>query len=124
MPSDTGLPGGKRTGHSVSHFIVAGGPFDLACNALLHSGFRLNWHDRVHLQSAFFGGPDDDAPDAPAKKDRVKFTCDGCGLNAWAKPSARLTCTLCQREMTTAATSSALTTSIPQEQKEQSHGPT
>jgi hypothetical protein len=40
MPTDTGKPGGKRTGQRVTHYIVKGGPFDLACKKLLASGFR------------------------------------------------------------------------------------
>jgi len=27
MPSNTGKPGGKQTGQTVSHYIVTGGPF-------------------------------------------------------------------------------------------------
>lgn len=71
MPSHTGRPGGDRTGHQMTHYIIEGGPFDRACTALLNAGFRINWHDRI------------------------KFTCRVCGLNAWAKPSARLGCTDC-----------------------------
>src|SRR5690606_24429339 len=31
MPSDTDQPGGKRTGFRVGHYVIEGGPFDLAC---------------------------------------------------------------------------------------------
>jgi hypothetical protein len=43
MPSDTGEPGGKQTGQGMFHYIIAGGPFDLAAEALLQTGFCLNW---------------------------------------------------------------------------------
>ena len=46
MPSDTGLPGGKRTGEQMTHYIVDGGPFDLACAELLTKEFTLSWLDR------------------------------------------------------------------------------
>ena len=32
-------------------------------------------------------------------KDKVKFTCPVCELNAWAKPSAKLGCVKCQKKM-------------------------
>jgi hypothetical protein len=35
VTSSTGAPGGKRTGDRVGHYIVAGGPFDLACRTFL-----------------------------------------------------------------------------------------
>ncbi len=38
MPSDTGSPGGRRTGRHVGHYVIAGGPFDLACSELLVAG--------------------------------------------------------------------------------------
>ena len=46
MPSDTGLPGGKRVGDKVRTYIVAGGPFDLACDELVDDDFTLSWLDR------------------------------------------------------------------------------
>lgn len=113
-PSDTGMPGGKRTGHRMTHYIVSGGPFDHGCKRLLDQGFRIHWRDRlVVARGAGAGGNDD--PDNPAnlskKKDRVKFTCGLCALNAWAKPSARLTCTDCNHPMQSPdASSTALIT--------------
>lgn len=106
MPSDTGLPGGKKTGYRMSHIIIEGGPFDIACRALLATGFRINWHDRLCFQSAVAPRPDDDDDTpVPGKKDRIKFTCRACKLNAWAKPSSRLTCTNCDLVMSPAGTS-------------------
>lgn len=46
MASDTGEPGGKRTGDSVSTYIIDGGKFDLACSELLDQAFVLSWIDR------------------------------------------------------------------------------
>ena len=45
QPSDTGEPGGRETGQQVSHYVVPGGPFDLACQELLADGFTLPWGD-------------------------------------------------------------------------------
>ncbi|HFG2817350.1 TPA: SprT-like domain-containing protein [Escherichia coli] len=46
MPSDTGEPGGRKVGQSMTHYIIAGGPFDMACDELLTGHFRLSWMDR------------------------------------------------------------------------------
>jgi predicted SprT family Zn-dependent metalloprotease len=87
-PSDTGQPGGKRTGQSMSHYVVAGGPFAQACAALLAEGFAISWRDRARAH----------APGkTPGKAGgRTKYTCPGCGLNAWAKPEVVLLCGACE----------------------------
>lgn len=45
-PSETGLPGGRMTGRRMDHYIIDGGPFHRACEALLASEFALRWIDR------------------------------------------------------------------------------
>lgn len=47
-PSTTGAPGGKETGDQMTHYIVEGGPFDLACSQLLTDQYRITWLDRHH----------------------------------------------------------------------------
>lgn len=44
--STTGMPGGKRTGEKVTHYIVQGGPFDVFCDELLATGDFVSWFDR------------------------------------------------------------------------------
>ena len=87
MPSDTGEPDGRETGQHITHYILPQGPFDLAANTLLKTGFKLNW------QSV--------APDKKERKtqDRIKFQCPSCGQNAWAKPTATLICGECKTPM-------------------------
>lgn len=46
-PSSTGAPGGKMTGECIGHYVIAGGNFDLAADALIDEGFELVWHDRL-----------------------------------------------------------------------------
>lgn len=46
MPSNTGKPGGKRTGDQMTHYIIKGGRFDVACSKLLTKEFTLSWLDR------------------------------------------------------------------------------
>ena len=100
IPSDTGAPGGKMTGYRMTHFIEEGGPFDCECQALLESGFQINWADRIVRPNVPNHDPNDPG-EQPQKKDRVKFTCPGCALNAWAKPSAKFACVTCNQRLIT-----------------------
>jgi hypothetical protein len=90
MPSDTGAPGGKQTGQRVSHYVIEGGPFDLAAETLLGNGFRLNW------QSVILA---DQAEKTAQVRSKTKFTCPACRQNAWAKPDAALICGACEEPM-------------------------
>jgi len=89
-PSATGEPGGKRTGDQMTHYIEEGGQFDLATQKLLATGFELSWIDRASNGQSGLVKP---------IKTREKYSCPVCGMNAWAKPDAALTCTGCKREM-------------------------
>jgi len=71
MPSNTGAEGGRRVGEKMTHYIIKGGPFDVACDALLTEEFTLSWCDRfpaerpidvrpITLSPAAQGGDDDD----------------------------------------------------------------
>jgi hypothetical protein len=84
MPTDTGAPGGKRTGQRVTHYIIPGGPYTAAYAKLKRQGYQLGWQSR----------PND--PQARAKRaSKTKFTCAVCGQNAWAKPDAAIACGSC-----------------------------
>jgi len=97
MPSDTGLPGGKKTGQSMTHYIVAGGPFDLVCQELLATGWQLLWEQPRQVAPA--GGTKGASGGETQKSTRQKFSCPQCKLAAYAKPTARLVCGECQVEM-------------------------
>lgn len=81
---------GKMTGQKVSHDITEGGEYDtfwpkleaeLDVDALLRDIWGSN----------------------PARKkaanSKVKYTCDLCGANAWAKPDSNLVCGDCDERM-------------------------
>lgn len=98
-------PGTRRTGESVKHLVVEGGPFDRAYEELCQSGWRLRWgHDPTKGCGAGEGGGRGESGAGRRRSQRrrlgrVKFHCDGCGLNAWAKPSARLRCEDCDQRI-------------------------
>lgn len=91
-PSDTAKPGGKRTGPKVSHYIVEGGPFDLACATLLKDGFTLPYMERDFSEQ--------EKRRAAAKKaSKTKFCCPTCDAQAWGKPTLMVNCAECDELM-------------------------
>ena len=82
-PSSTGEPGGKRTGRNVTHYIVEGGAFDIAC-----AKFKgvIPWKG------------------APVKRERkgskrIKYTCPVCETNAYGKSDINIICGDCSEFM-------------------------
>lgn len=87
VPTDTGLPGGKRTGRRMTHVIEAGGLFDKAADELIRKGFVIAFVDRTIR-----------TPSGLADKKRLsktRYACPRCHLNAWAKPGVQLVCGTC-----------------------------
>lgn len=89
IPSDTGKPGGKKTGTRVSHYIEEGGPFQIVTRELLATGFTLKWAD-AQFQAIVPGG--EDSGSQKTDQSKRKFNCPSCGQNAWANHTARLVC--------------------------------
>lgn len=85
-PSTTAQPGGKEIGKKVSHYIVRGGPFDVACAALIKLGCDISYVE--------VGRNEEKAK--KKRESKTKYTCPKCELNAWAKPDAHLRCDDCQ----------------------------
>lgn len=88
---------GKMTGQRVTHEIISGGPFDLAAERLVATGFSLRWQSTDWWMLGLAG--DISAIDAKQKRNKVKFSCPVCEQNAWAKPSARIICGWCEEAM-------------------------
>lgn len=91
-PSSTGAPGGKTTGQSVSHYIIEGGPYQVAFKALMAEGFKDFYVDLWD---------DEDAKKKRKTKaaSKSKYTCPDCQTNAWAKPDTKLICGECETSM-------------------------
>jgi hypothetical protein len=88
IPTHTGLPGGKQTGQSVTHYIEDNGPYDTHWRELESAGFTLDYQDR-HAASV----------DAP-KKIKARYACPVCSIHVWGKPLLRIACVVCQELMT------------------------
>jgi predicted SprT family Zn-dependent metalloprotease len=89
MPSQTGLPGGRETGPKVTHYIVEGGPFDIACAELIARGINVHYVERTR---------DSDAKKSASK---TRYECPNCSVRAWAKPGVKLICDECQIHLVT-----------------------
>ncbi len=89
IPTATGETGGKETGQKVTHLIEENGRFARSVKKLLEEHPAILYHDRSENNTA------------RKKKaaSKTKYTCPGCGLNAWAKPDAPLVCGDCQEPM-------------------------
>ncbi len=87
VPSSTAMPGGKKTGQKVSHYIVEGGPFDQACDALLKTGLAITW------------GSAPQPPKETKSGKRTKYTCRDCDAAAWGKEGLNIRCEDCDTRM-------------------------
>jgi len=87
QPTSIGEEGGKETGQSVTHYIIPEGRYAKAYAKLADSSFQLHWQSIPANEQG-----------KAKKSSKMKFTCPGCGLNAWAKPDALLICGECYDE--------------------------
>ncbi len=99
QPSDTGKPGGRETGDSMSHYVIADGLFQQTAASMMDQGFVLTWQDKAEEPETILppGGTEGDGGSSPKPKPsksgvKVKYSCPTCGLNAWARHEAHLVC--------------------------------
>lgn len=87
-PSSTGTPGGKRTGQTVSHYILDGGAFAYAF-AKMPESIAMPW-TAVPMVA-----------DEKKKKtsNKVKYTCPGCEMNVWGKAGLSVRCEECDETL-------------------------
>jgi predicted SprT family Zn-dependent metalloprotease len=123
MPSDTGMPGGKKTGEKMADYPVPGGLFLDSCNGLLKQSFELSWIDRkpAVTPSAQQRDITDEYPEigmanttplsdiypdlmteetvrvAARSRQKTKYCCTGCDTNIWGKPDIRIICADCNK---------------------------
>lgn len=125
IPSNTGLPGGRTTGRTMSHYIDPTGRFIKSCREVIESGFKIEWLDRHAPRPETYADerkeklreagvavvvsepPTKNLPrqangvslvvPPPPKKEitRVRYLCQICSLKAWAAPETRIVCGNC-----------------------------
>lgn len=80
IPTATGLPGGKRTGKGLKHYIEANGQFELAFQQMPKSCL---W---PFLPAAIEGGKN------KGYSEKEMYQCPGCGIKVWGKGGLGLVC--------------------------------
>ncbi len=88
-PSNTGLPGGRRTGQGMLDCVIEDSPFAKITNELLENGFKINW----------LSGKENPANTVKKRESKIKYHCPMCGQLAWAKATAKLMCGECRLSM-------------------------
>jgi|SRR5271166_3223137 len=113
-PSSTAAPGGKEVGTRMSHYIVEGGPFARAFDAL-PDAHLLPWRSSAFARNGKpcpakggkgEGGEGDEGSEPRKRRQdpsKVKYTCEGCGANVWGKGGLLLDCRVCDRPFTDGA---------------------
>lgn len=80
VPSNTEEEGGRRTGQAMSHYIDPNGRYARLISVFLSVNGKLNYQDRPVIK-------------APTKsKNKIKYTCPKCGMNAWGKEDISIIC--------------------------------
>jgi hypothetical protein len=107
-PSNTGKPGGKRTGQQMADYVEPGGKFEKWATAFFKK-HTIRWGTSDHaLRGTALGGtlilgadPGSDSPAAqpaePKPKSKIKYSCS-CS-NAWGKPGLQLACKNCGEDL-------------------------
>lgn len=89
-PSDTGQPGGKRTGPRMTHYVVPGGLFEKAFQAIQGEEF-----EEMILPFLPTITQSEKPPKGVSKGGtRVKYTCE-CDTNIWGSGGLDITCNNC-----------------------------
>ncbi|MEM9043497.1 MAG: SprT-like domain-containing protein [Pseudomonadota bacterium] len=89
IPSETGQPGGKKTGQRVTHYIDEAGAFAAEVALLIENGFTIPW-EAIDTRSE----KAEKRKKAKAAS-KSKFECPSCGQVARAKADAKLICGEC-----------------------------
>ena len=94
MCSATGLPGGKKTGESMSHYIIPGGRFEQAYSAMPEE-YLIPF--KTLYYSASLQNTNGSISESRYDKNKVKFMCPNCRCAAWGKPTLHISCNNCNK---------------------------
>jgi len=104
MPSDTGKPGGKRTGQKMSDYVIPGGKFEKVYNRIVPEeleALRLKYLPTASLNKKKTDGGEDDGTDdgsgSVGTQTRTKYSCK-CGNNVWGRRGLNIRCMDCEGE--------------------------
>jgi len=110
MPSSTAAPGGARTGYRMSHYVIPGGKFEVAFEAMpveCHLPWTCGIDDEVRDGGDRKGKKEKKEKDA-ARKVKLKYSCRSCELNVWGRAGLHLRCDDCDEELVTGVDGAAV----------------
>ena len=93
MPSNTGSPGGKKTGQGMTHYIIPGGLFEKAFDSLVEKQIK---YVPTSSESTGTNTKTDKKEKAGSKALKTKYSCP-CGNNVWGKPDLAIICAVCEQ---------------------------
>jgi len=94
MPSNTGRPGGKRTGQRVSHYIIKGGLFEASFKQIKQDNdidAKLPCLPNAKLAGRFSDGNSNMKGLSGVK---ITYTCP-CDYRVWGKFGLKIKCVEC-----------------------------
>lgn len=86
-PSDSGQPGGKRTGQQMTHYVEPGGRYERWVTAFLSPERLFTWASTPALKGTA----------TRKKRNKIKYSCGP--HTAWGKPGLSIYCKDCQKVM-------------------------
>lgn len=119
IPSDTGLPGGNKTGQCMNDYPESGGLFENLCINLFKQGKFIKWFDRfpeekinnyVHeninneiLENLYTTVSNviddvfavDEVKAMNQTKQKTKYLCPSCGVALWGRANLDIKCNDC-----------------------------
>lgn len=98
ISSSTGQPGARRTGDRMSHYILEGGLFEEAYNAMPKE-YILPFKPHVELRGGHVPNRLSQIQKDARNKNKTKYTCLGCGTAAWGKPHLNVICGQCNTRL-------------------------
>lgn len=87
--SHNGKPGGKKTGQSMSHYIIPNGAFENAFRSMPHN-YKLPFIQTENLCNSIVPLAENNKV-----KNKVKYCCKECNNNVWGRSGMKLLCVQC-----------------------------
>ena len=88
-PSNTGEPGGKKTGRNIHHIIEKNGQFEIKAKQFIAK------HNNIFL----FQGIANLKEKSVANRNKIKYTCS-CGIKLYSQPDLEAICKKCNTDFT------------------------
>lgn len=82
----------------MTHYILAGGPFDQACDFLLNEGFRIPYIEAAPLDETIKRA--DEKRRVSRAQSKTAFICPHCHpiVRVWGRPTLLIKCGICETD--------------------------